>query len=172
MSKIVWKYGLIAGAILSAMMFATLPFMEQIGFDYGMLIGYTGMVVAFLMIYFGVRTYRDRVAGGTVGLGRAFLVGLAITAVASTCYVATWQVIYYKFTPDFAEKYAAHAIAKAKQAGASEAQIVAQRAEMDEFARMYRNPLARVAITFLEPLPVGLLFSLLTTVILGRRKRR
>ena len=54
-----------------------------------MFIGYTGMVLAFLMVYFGVRSYRDNVAGGQIGFGRAFVVGLAITFVASACYVAT-----------------------------------------------------------------------------------
>ena len=35
MRKIVLTFGLIAGAMLSVMMLATLPFMDQIGFDKG-----------------------------------------------------------------------------------------------------------------------------------------
>ena len=172
MRKIVLTFGLIAGAMLSVMMLATLPFMDQIGFDKGMLIGYTGMVLAFLMVYFGVRSYRDNVAGGQIGFGRAFLVGLAITCVASACYVATWQYIYYKVTPDFTEKYTAYAIDKARKSGASEAKIAAQQKEITEMMAIYKNPLANVAITFLEPLPVGLLFTLITTALLGRRQAR
>jgi len=38
---------------------------------------------------------------------RAFVVGLLITAVATVCYVATWELIYYQLAPDFGEKYAA-----------------------------------------------------------------
>ena len=76
MKKIVLTFGLIAGAILSAMMLAiTIPFQDAIGFDHGEIIGYTSMVVAFLLIFFGVRSYRDNVAGGTVAFGRAFAVG-------------------------------------------------------------------------------------------------
>jgi hypothetical protein len=82
MKKIVLTYGLIAGAMLSAMMLATVPFMEKIG-DYGELIGYSTMVLAFLLVFFGVRSYRDNVRGGTVGFGRAFLVGLSIAFLAS-----------------------------------------------------------------------------------------
>ena len=89
MRKIVLTFGLIAGGILSLMMLLTIPFMDQIGFERGEVIGYTTMVLAFLMIFFGVKSYRDNVAGGTVSFGRAFLVGLLITAVASVCYVAT-----------------------------------------------------------------------------------
>lgn len=117
MRKIVLTFGLIAGALLSAMMLATLPFAEQIGFDKGMIIGYTTMVLAFLMVYFGVRSYRDNVAGGSVSFGRALAVGLLITFIASACYVATWQVIYFKLAPDFSEKYAAYAVEKARKSG-------------------------------------------------------
>jgi Protein of unknown function (DUF4199) len=171
MRKIVLTFGLIAGAMLSAMMLITLPFLEQIGFDKGAIIGYTTMVLAFLMVFFGVRSYRDNVAGGSVTFGRAFLVGLLITFVASACYVATWQVVYHKFAPDFTEKYATYAIAKAKKSGATEAQIAAQKKDMSEFVEMYKNPLVNIAFTFLEPLPVGLLFTLVTAFALSRKRR-
>ena len=82
MRKIVLTFGLIAGAILSAMMSIALLFQDQIGFDKGAIFGYTSMVVAFLMVFFGVRAYRDNVAGGKVTFGRALKVGLLIMAVA------------------------------------------------------------------------------------------
>ncbi len=171
MRKIVVTYGLIAGAILSAMMLATVPFMERIGFDRGAIIGYTTMVAAFLMVFFGVRSYRDNVAGGRISFGRAFKVGLLITAIATVCYVATWQLIYYQFTPDFADKYAAYAIEKARGAGATDAQLAAKVTEMAEFKEMYRNPLVNIGFTFLEPLPVGLLFTLVTAGVLSRKRQ-
>lgn len=171
MKKIVLTFGLIAGAMLSAMMLMTLPFLDKIGFDKGEVIGYTTMVLAFLMVYFGVRSYRDNVVGGTVTFGRAFLVGLLITIVATACYVVTWEVIYYKVAPDFGDKYAAYAIEKAKKAGATDAQILAQTKEMNEFKEMYKKPLVNIAFTFLEPLPVGLIFTLVSAGVLSRKRR-
>jgi hypothetical protein len=171
MRKIVLTFGLIAGAILSAMMLITLPFQEQIGFDKGAIIGYTTMVLAFLMVFFGVRSYRDNVAGGSVTFGRAFKVGLMITAVATVCYVTTWELIYYEFAPDFADKYAAYTVEKAKKSGATDAQIAARMQEMSAFKEMYKNPLVNIALTLLEPLPVGILFTLVTAGVLSRRRR-
>ncbi len=171
MRKIVLTFGLISGAILSAMMLLTIPFQDQIGFDKGAIIGYTTMVLAFLMVFFGVKSYRDNVVGGTVTFGRAFKVGLLITAVASICYVATWEVIYYQLSPDFGDKYAAHAIEKAKESGATDAQIAAQTKQMTEFKEAYKNPLVNIAYTMLEPLPVGILFTLITAVALSRKRR-
>jgi hypothetical protein len=129
------------------------------------------MVLAFLMVFFGVQSYRDNVAGGSVTFGRAFKLGLMITAVASVCYVATWEVIYYQLAPDFLDKYAAYSVGKAKQSGATDAQIAAEAKKMAEYKEMYRNPLVNIAMTFLEPLPVGLVITLVTAGVLSRKRR-
>ncbi len=171
MRKVVLKFGFIAGAILSGLMAITIPFQDQIGVDHSLLLGYTTMVVAFLMVYFGVRSYRDNVGSGRVTFGRAAAVGLLITLLASCCYVGTWEVIYFKFMPDFADKYAVSAIAKAKKSGAPEAQIAALTKEMDQFRVAYKNPLVNIAYTFLDPLPVGIVFALVTAGILSRKRK-
>lgn len=169
MRKIVLTFGLIAGAILSVMML--IQFQFQIGFDKGAIIGYTTMVLAFLMVFFGVRSYRDNVAGGSVTFGRAFAVGLLITIVASVCYEATWQFVYHRLVPDFGDKYAAYAIEKAKKSGATDAQVAAKTKEMTEMNQMLQKPLVNIALTFVEPLPVGILFTLITAIALSRKRR-
>lgn len=171
MKKTVWTFGLISGCILSVMMLLTIPFMDRIGFDRGMVIGYTTMVLAFLLVYFGVRSYRDNVAGGTVGFGRAFTVGSLIVLIASTCYVVTWQFVYFRLVPDFTDKMQAHMVAKTRASGASPEAIQQEIARMQAFAEMYQNPFINAAITFLEPLPVGLVFALVTAGVLSRARR-
>jgi Protein of unknown function (DUF4199) len=171
MRKIVLTFGLIAGAIFSAMMLITLRFQDQIGFDRGETIGYTTMVLAFLMVFFGVKSYRENVAGGTVTFGRALQVGLLIMGVATACYVATWELIYYKLAPDFGDKYATYTVERKRQAGATEEEIAKRVKEMAEFQEMYKNPIVNVAFTTLEPLPIGLLFTLISAGVLSRKKR-
>lgn len=171
MRKFVLTYGLIAGAIMSALMLLTLPFQDQLGFDKGVIVGYASMVAAFLMVYFGVRAYRDATPDGRVSFGRAFGVGLLITIVATSCYVATWEVIYYKLSPDFGEKFAAAAAAQARASGASEAAVAKRLQEVAEFRVQYDKPLVNIAYTFLEPLPVGLLFTVLTAWLVSRKRR-
>jgi hypothetical protein len=171
MRKIVLTFGFISGAVLSVMMLLTMPFHDKIGYDRGLIIGYTTMVLAFLMVYFGVRSYRDNVAGGQVAFGRAFRIGIMIMGIASVCYVATWEVIYYKLAPDFTEKYAAAEVNQARKAGATDAQIAEKTKQMEQFKEMYRNPLVNIALTFLEPLPVGLLFALVSAGVLSRKRR-
>jgi hypothetical protein len=173
MRKIVLTFGLIAGVILSVLMILTfVVFKDRVELDnYGALIGYTGMVLAFLMIFVGVKSYRDNLSGGRITFGRAFILGLTITVIATACYVATWEVLYFKFMPDFGDKYAAHAIDQAKKSGASEAKIAAITKQMAEFKQAYNNPIVNIAYTTLEPLPVGLLFTLIAAGVLSRKRR-
>ena len=171
MRRIVLTFGLISGAMLSAMMAISMAFHDQIGFgSVGLIIGYSTMVLAFLMIFFGIKSYRDNVGGGAVKFGKAFQVGLLIMLISSACYVASWQVIYYKFMPDFMDKYSAYELDKARKSGATEAQVAAQTKQMADFKEMYKNPLVSVAFTFLEPLPVGLVITLVSAGVLNRKK--
>ena len=172
MKKTVWTFGLIAGAILSILMAATIPFVDRIGYGAGEVLGYTTMVAAFLLVFFGIRTYRDNVRGGTIGFGRAFLVGTLITCIAGMCYTATWEVMYYTVYTDFGTRFVKAAVDKARTEGKSEAEIAKTRADMEKFAESYKNPLYNSAVTFLEPLPVGLVITLVSAGVLNRRRRR
>src|SRR5688500_9132892 len=156
MKKIVLTFGLISGAISSVLMMGTMRFINQIGFDRGVFFGYTAIVLSFLLVFFGIRSYRETVAGGTLTFGRGFQVGILITLVSCAFYVATWQLIYFKLAPGFFEKYQAYAIEKARASGASEQEIQATARQMQQFKAWYDNPFLNAAVTFVEPFPVGL----------------
>jgi hypothetical protein len=169
MKKTVWTFGLISGAIMALFMSVTLPFVNAFD-EHSLVVGYAGIVAGFLLVYFGVRSYRDNVLRGTIGFGRALTVGVLIAAIGSVCYVATWEILYYKFMPDFYSKYGQAAVDQARKSGKSEAEIEKTRASMDEMAKNAKNPVWVAAMTFLEPFPVGLLIALVSAGIL-RRKR-
>ena len=42
---------------------------------------------------------------------------------------------------------------------------------MAAFAEQYKNPLINIAYTYLEPLPVALLFTLVSAGMLSRKRR-
>ena len=77
MRKIVLTFGLISGAISSLMMIALVTFGDRIGFDRGANIGNTSIVLSFLMVFFGIRTYRDNIGNGQITFLKAFAVGLS-----------------------------------------------------------------------------------------------
>ena len=172
MKKTVWTYGLISGAIASVLLAVTIPFQGEDGFDHSLVVGYATIVLAFLLIFFGVRSYRDNVGKGTVTFGRALAVGTLIGLIASLCYVATWEVVYFKFMPDFMTQYNARELEKARAEGASEAILAEKKVEMEKFEKMYKNPAINVAFTILEPLPVALVIALISAGVLSRRMQR
>lgn len=167
MKQVIWKYGIFAGVILAVLMFLTIPFVDTIG-DMGIVLGYTTMLIGFMMIFFGIRAYRDGAGGGKVTFGRAFLIGLAITAIGSLCYVAAWEVMSRTYMPDFTDKYSARIMAEARADGMPEAELAATQKKLDEFAESYKNPWYRVPMVLLEPLPVGLILSLVASGVLRR----
>jgi len=170
MKKTVLIFGLLSGAVAAALMFATLPFADRIGFERGLIVGYTTIILSFLLVFFGIRSYRENIGGGAISFGRAFAVGILITLISCICYVVAWEILYFKFMPDFADKYAAHAIEKLKAAGATAAAIQAQMDEAKNLKRILDNPLLNAAATFIEPFPVGLIITLISALILRKRK--
>lgn len=168
MNRIILTYGLIGGVIVSAMMWLTLASGKH-DFDNGMWIGYTTMVVALSTIYFAVRTFRDKHLGGAITFGKAFLMGLGITLVASTMYVASWMVLDATTGGEFMEEYYQHTKAQLEKSGTPPAEMEAQLKEMREFGEMYKNPAVKIGFTYLEILPVGLVISLICAGILTRK---
>jgi hypothetical protein len=171
MKKTVLTFGLISGGILAALLFGTLLVIKNVGFDKAEVVGYAGMVLAFMLVFFGIRSYRENVSGGTITFGRAFAVGILIMLIASVCYVVAWEIVYFNFMHDFVDKYAAHMVEQVKNSGAGEAAIQAKLQEMKKFKELYENPFFNAAVTFLEPLPVGLIMTLVSALIL-RKKRK
>lgn len=170
MNKKTLLYGLYAGLILASVLtISTLVYTRSGDFSGGMVVGYTSMVVAFAFTFVGIKNYRDQAPGGQISFGKAIQVGLWITLIASSMYVMAWLVDYYMFMPDFMEKYTAHVIFEAKAAGASQAEIDKQLAEMAPYKEMYKNPLFVVLLTYMEVLPVGLVFTLLSAFILKKK---
>ena len=95
-------------------------------------------------------------------------VGALIVVIASACYVATWELIYFKLAPDYPARFQAYSVERVRASGDSPEEIERKVAEIEKFAEMYRNPAINAAITFIEPLPVGLVIALVSAGILSR----
>jgi hypothetical protein len=171
MKKIVLTFGLISGAVSTSVMFLTQPFIEKIGFDKALIVGYTAIVLSFLLVFFGIRSYREAVGKGGISFGRAFTVGILITLVSCAVYVVAWEFIYFVFRPDFCDKYATYMIEKVRASGAGQQAIDAEIQQMKSFKEMLNNPLTNAALTFTEPFPVGLIVTLVSAGILRREKK-
>ena len=172
MKKTVLTFGLISGAIISVLMLATLPFAHQIGFSRALIVGYTNIVLSFLLVFFGIRSYRENVGHGRISFGRALSVGLLIMLISCAFYVITWEIMYFFFMPGFLEEYSAYMVENLRTSGASVEQINQQVQQMKKFQVLYSNPFINAAFTLLEPLPVGLVMTFISALILRKRETK
>jgi hypothetical protein len=169
MKKTILTFGLISGALSSLMMVATVPFAHRIGFNKALVVGYTTIVLSFLLVFFGIRSYRDNAANGQITFSKAFAVGISIALISCLFYVVTWEIIYFNFMHDFMDKYSANAVERLQASGASAAAVQAKIEEMKKLKESYENPLFNAAMTFIEPFPVGLVITLLSAVVLRKK---
>ena len=164
--KTVLTYGLISGLVAAVLMLAHVPFMD--GSTTALIVGYAGIVLSALVIFFGVRSYRDNAGNGKISFGRGFAVGLLIALISSACYVAAWEVVYYS-SPGIADHIFDRQIEELKAAGAPQQKINETAREIESFKKLYANPFVNVAFTFIEPFPVGVVIALISAAILRRK---
>jgi amino acid transporter len=170
MRKNVIVFGLIAGAIVSTMMIiGVAACYNSMNFDLGMWLGYSSMIIAFSFVFVGIKNYRDKHNQGTISFKKAFIIGLWITLIASSIYVVVWMIDYYFFIPDFMDKYNTYMIEHSKSTGVAQADLDKQMAEMAKYKEMYKNPIFVILFTYMEILPVGLIITLISALILKRK---
>ena len=169
MNRYALTYGAIAGAIAAAVL--------TIGIASGssnhttsLWFGYLVMLVALSLIFVGTKRYRDHECGGVIKFGRAFLLGLAIAAVAGLVYALVWETYLQVSGYDFMADYTKSVLKGMQAEGATQAAIQAKAAEMNAMAESYSNPLFRIPMTFIEIFPVGLLVALISAALLRNPK--
>lgn len=169
MTNIIFLYGTMAGLIVIGVMIAVIiaaggqPDMN----DNSLLFGYTTMIVALSMIFFGVKRYRDRDLGGVIKFVPAFLMGLAIAVVAGVIYVAGWEVYMAATDGSYMKAYMDHYIAGEKAKGLTGPAFDKLAAEMNAMMTRYNTDMAyRMGITFLEIFPVGVIVALISAALL------
>lgn len=171
MKKVILTFGVIGGFISIGLMICSMGLQKKIGYDKGAgeLVGYTILVACALLIFFGIKSYRDNVLGGRISFGKAFMVGLLISLVASVCYVIGWEIYYHLFRPDCMSDYFAYMQQKARAGAISAADLQAKMAQLQKFKDMYDSPIWNPILTFIEPFPVFLAMSVIGAATLRRK---
>jgi uncharacterized membrane protein len=170
MKKIILVHGLIAG-IISVLGYVITTAIGDVAMENAMIYGYTSIILGFSLIFVAIRNYREKTGSGAISFGKAFLIGLYISLIASAIYISVWLYYYYNFFPDFAEKYAAQVIKQLQAAGETAAVIEEKRIEMAEFSKNYKNPFFNAVVTSTEILPLGIIISLISAAILKRKPK-
>lgn len=167
MLRTILKYGVIAGLVVGGFELVTFTaFSGMPPLKYGMVIGYTTMLIALSAVFVGIKRHRDVERGGVIGFWPAFGIGLGISFIAGIFYVAAWELVQSMTSMDFASAYSKAILASEQAKGASAETLAKMSAEMEAFKVQYADPMFRLPMTFVEIFPVGVLVSLVSAGLL------
>ncbi len=171
MKKVAITYGFIAGTIVSTMMFVTMSLYKGgVDLQNGEIIGYSTMIIALAMVFFGIKSYRDNYSGGVISFLKGAQVGLLITLFASMMYALSWEVVYSRTGEEFTKKTTERHFENLKKEGISEIKMEEEKKKWSSFSEMYKNPIIRFGVTLLEIAPVGIVITLISAAILRRKE--
>jgi Protein of unknown function (DUF4199) len=173
MKKVVLTYGLISGALIVGFVW-TMTILWANGImnhdsDYGELIGYSSMLIALSMVFFGIKSYRDNQNGKKIGFWKGAQIGILISLLASVMYAAGWEA-YLQTNPTFMDQFVEKYIEKLKAKGTPAQEVEEAIKSMATVQEMYKNPLIRFGMTISEILPVGIIVTLVSAGILRRKE--
>ena len=171
MRKIVITHGLIAGVIVSLMILGSIPLWNSgiLNFENSEIVGYTTIVIALSMVFFGIKSCRDYHFGGSISFWQGVKIGLIITLIGSVIYVLAWE-ISQSLMPGFTDRMWQHFADDAKKEAQDEAKLKAALQQIETWKELYKNPLLRFGMTLMEIFPVGILITLISAAILRKKQ--
>ena len=175
MTRVVLTFGILAGLIIAALTWIVAWLIERdmIHFDRLAFVGYGSMLIALTMVFFGIKSFRDRYGNGTITFWKAVQVGLLISVIAGVIYYVgaeSYNIVNPGFQAKFMKEFTDQKIGKLKQEGAPPEKLAAAQAEVDMMQSLFNNPLGFLAIAMIEILPVGMIVTLISALLLRRRE--
>lgn len=166
------KFGLISCAIMAVFMgIGWFGINSHSDYDTGMIIGFSGMFLAFSMIFFATVQERKR-RDGAISFASALGIGFTITFMVSMLYVVSWLILT-EIKPEVITQLFDMEVTRL-QSGTTDAAVLAEKmAESKELFDRYQDSiLFRAGITFTEILPVGIVITLISSMILSTMFRK
>ena len=175
MRKVVITFGLIAGAIMILAIFVsgTLIEREILPIAWIEVTGYTTMLIALSMVFFGIKSYRDKHSNGSITFWKGVQIGVLISLIGSVMYFAggeLYNAVNPHFFPKVMQRFSEHQITNMKAKGASDDEIIKKNEEMAQVLVMFKNPLIRFAVFVMEMFPVGIVVTLVSAGLLRKRE--
>lgn len=157
-------YGALAGAIAIAVMTVNV----SLGIE-SLVVGYLILFAAMSLIFVSIKKYRDDALGGVIRFGTAAKLGLGMAVVAGIVYAAGWELYLWSTDYQFFDHYIAVELERKRAAGVSAAELARLNAEMASLGAQYNSqPLFRLGFTLLEIIPVGLVVTLVSAILLRK----
>ena len=175
MTRVVLIFGLLAGLIISALVWMTAALAERdlIRFERLEVVGYASMIIALSMVFFGIKSYRDNQGKGQLSFWKGVQVGALISVIAGGMYFVgalSYGIVSPGFEDTFMRKFTELKVSQLQAQGASQAEIEKRTAEVETMRVLFKNPVLFFLVCMMEILPVGLIVTLISAALLRKRE--
>ncbi len=168
MKNTVIRYGVYSAITICALALAGWFLGKNLDYSIQEVIGYTGMVVSLLFVFFGIKHFRDKENNGAVSFGKALLIGVLISLIAALAF-GILDIIYIKYiNPDFVTEYYAHYVEQMRTS-LPEAEFQTKLAELESQKELFSNTFMNFFLMFATVLIIGFIISLISALILQRK---
>lgn len=171
MLKTVCKYGLIAAALMVAVI--VVPFwlqsperrLEQMG--WGEVVGYATMVVALSLIFFALREHRRRT--GRLSFRTGLALGLGVTGIAAGAFGLATTGLHYSMGPEENDAFMRAYVEHSAGPEATTEEIARAHREYESNRHLWLNPWFQGFVMFATVALLGIVVSLLAAWLLRTR---
>jgi hypothetical protein len=175
MKKVVLTYGLIGGVMIMCFVWLISSLCQRgmISYDRTELYGYSSMIVALTMVFFGIKSYRDNNGRGIITFWKGVQIGLLITLIGTFMYFLAWTA-YGRLHPEFLkivmDKYEESETRKMKTDGKSQKDIDEKIENMHKLIEMFKNPFFGFLEATIEMGPVGIIITFISAGLLRKKE--
>ncbi|MDO5979228.1 DUF4199 domain-containing protein [Flavivirga spongiicola] len=138
--------------------------------DFGTLeiLGYASIFASLSFVFFGIKHFRDQINNGVISFKKALFIGLAISAI-SGIVIGLLDVVYVTMiNPDFVVEYKVYALEGMKNT-LSATEFELEKATLEEQMKLFESPVFAGLIMFTIVFAIGIIVSLLSSLILQRK---
>ena len=140
---------------------------EKASFGIQEVIGYAGIVLSLLFVYFGIRQYRDQVNGGYLSFGQGLKVGLLIVLIPAILF-ASFDLIYTMFiNPDFFNEYYTTYLEQMR-ATLPAAEFEAKAKELEAQKELFSNKPVQFGLMFIIVFAIGVIITVISSLVLRK----
>lgn len=161
------KYGLIVGGLLTLFMWVSAFVFSGNDLSKASFVGFLTMAISFAFLFIGVKKYRE-LNDGVLDFKTGLRVALGIALIASICYVVSWMIYYQFYGQEFVADYQQRYLESLQASGMNDLELGEQRLQLEVMTEKYSNPMFRIGITFMEVIPMGIIFSFFSALILRK----
>ena len=170
MKKTVLRFGLFSGISIVALFFLSwLIFRNDTEYGVREVFGYASIVISLLFVFFGIKHYRDNENGGRLSFGKGMKVGMLITLVPALLFGLFNAFYVLVLNPDFMNTYYTHELAELQKTMTPEKFELA-RTEMEAEWAFFSNPVVSSLVMALTVLIIGVIVTVISSLVLKRNR--